>query len=648
MMYTTKEITISDDSQWVVSSSGIRSVNVPPGAYEDQEDATALTVYLPDFRRDALFHEALRQMQQGAWQNAVFLLETLKSQYPQAREVDALMQDAQLRVTLEQSWGSKVHAKRSLVAPWRVMGKILAVSALFVLLFMGFRYFEQLQRVHALNSEREALLEQAAVAMEAGRYEEAFQLYGELLNLDPGNTVAQQGQAEAQKQLGLAIEYSAGVEAMEQGEPAKAMEYFLSVQSKAPGYRDVAQLIEQLKGSLRIQDVFAAAEAAFQGAQWAEAIAQYETVRSLDSNYEAETVKAHLFTSYLTAGQRIISLSPIEGADLTLAQDYFRKSLKLKIGEPTAKGESELLDSYFLGQQSLEQGDLPAMIKSWLTIYQQRPQYLNGYIAQQLYLGYLELGKRAAQNHEYLAALDFFSQALNLQVADTSEAAQLLNQMTILLTPTSTPEPTPVPLPTATPTPLSIHMFQGWIVFQSEREAGRGLYMMRPDGSEQQPAPEDAADFVEQFYDKELWAPDGKSRLYSAKAENSPSEDVNIYKRREDLPADWNRDFRLTDFIGLSYDPVWSPNNEWIAFVSTKSGNDEIWIMNTEGADHRQLTYNGWEWDKHPTWSPDGSQMAFYSNRTGKRQIFIMNPDGSNQINISNNPYDDWNPVWIK
>lgn len=648
MTQPTQEIAISDDSQWRLPGKNYVSSQPMPTVSQSLVETTALTLYLPDFRRDALFHEVLRQMQQGAWQKAVFLLETLKAQYPATPELEHLTQDAMMRVSLEQNWGAKVQAKRSTGLPWRVVARVVPAVLLVVLLLAGFRYYGRMQQVYALNSARQALIDQADSAMQAGQFEDAINLYGQVLTLDPENEAAKHGQLEAQNQLGLAIEYNAGVEAMQQNNSVEAMKHFVTIENKAPGYRDVAQLMAQLKGMLQTQEVFSAGEKAYQNAQWGDAISQYETLRSLDSNYEAETVVPHLIASYMNGGQAIITHSPEEGADLKLAQDYFRKVLKLNVGDPAAKGESDLLESYFVGQQALDQGDLEQEINSWLLIYQQRPQYLNGYVAQQLYQAYLTLGKRAAEKQDYLIALDFFSQAANLQVPDTREATQLANEMAILLTPTPTPVPTTPPLPTPTPTPLSISMFKGWIIFESERDGNKGLYMMRPDGSEQQPAPADARDVIDQIYEHELWSPDGNSHLYVSKAPDTDSKDVYIYKRREDLPADWNRDTRMTDFAGLSYDPAWSPDNKHVAFVATTSGNDEIWIMDTEGQAHKQLTYNTWEWDKHPTWSADGSQLAFYSNRTGKRQIFVMNPDGSSQINISDNAYDDWNPVWVK
>jgi hypothetical protein len=103
---------------------------------------------------------------------------------------------------------------------------------------------------------------------------------------------------------------------------------------------------------------------------------------------------------------------------------------------------------------------------------------------------------------------------------------------------------------------------------------------------------------------------------------------------------------------GIVYDPAWSPVSNQIAFVATESQNDEIWVINYDGADARQLTHNTWEWDKSPSWSPDGKQIVFASNRTGNMQLWIMNADGSDQKLLLGwdkwTPYDDWAPVWVK
>lgn len=112
---------------------------------------------------------------------------------------------------------------------------------------------------------------------------------------------------------------------------------------------------------------------------------------------------------------------------------------------------------------------------------------------------------------------------------------------------------------------------------------------------------------------------------------------------------EYGTDTQLTTFADDSYDPTWSPTGEWIAFVGTNTGNDEIYRVSPDGQTVQQLTFNSFEWDKHPTWSPDGSQILFYSNReTGRRQLWIMNVDGSGQRNYSSDEYEDWDPVWTR
>jgi Tol biopolymer transport system component len=103
---------------------------------------------------------------------------------------------------------------------------------------------------------------------------------------------------------------------------------------------------------------------------------------------------------------------------------------------------------------------------------------------------------------------------------------------------------------------------------------------------------------------------------------------------------------------GVTYDPAWSPVSNEIVYVSTETQNDEIWVINDDGTDARQLTYNDWEWDKSPSWSPDGEQIVFASNRTDNLQLWIMNADGSDQRLLMGwdnwTPYNDWDPVWVK
>jgi TolB protein len=96
-----------------------------------------------------------------------------------------------------------------------------------------------------------------------------------------------------------------------------------------------------------------------------------------------------------------------------------------------------------------------------------------------------------------------------------------------------------------------------------------------------------------------------------------------------------------------NYLPVFSPDGTKIAFTSNRDGNDEIYIMNTDGSGVRRLT-NHPEIDVTPTWSPAGNQIAFTSNRSGTPQIWIVNVDGSGVQQITRESWCDratWSPA---
>ncbi|MSS73107.1 MAG: choice-of-anchor D domain-containing protein [Candidatus Latescibacteria bacterium] len=101
---------------------------------------------------------------------------------------------------------------------------------------------------------------------------------------------------------------------------------------------------------------------------------------------------------------------------------------------------------------------------------------------------------------------------------------------------------------------------------------------------------------------------------------------------------------RLTNNSAGDY-PSWSPDGGKIAFVSERDGNEEIYVINSDGSGQTRLTNNSAS-DAIPSWSPDGSKITFTSSRNGNMEIYVMNSDGTGQIRLTNNPAIDWIPSW--
>ncbi|MFZ6026080.1 MAG: hypothetical protein ACOYYS_00075 [Chloroflexota bacterium] len=102
---------------------------------------------------------------------------------------------------------------------------------------------------------------------------------------------------------------------------------------------------------------------------------------------------------------------------------------------------------------------------------------------------------------------------------------------------------------------------------------------------------------------------------------------------------------RITFSAGADEYPTWSPQGNRIAFTSSRSGNDEIYVMNVDGSNLVNLTNNPAS-DRQPTWSLDGQWLAFTSNRDGNDEIYIMRADGTEQTNLTQNPANDRDPSW--
>jgi Tol biopolymer transport system component len=86
--------------------------------------------------------------------------------------------------------------------------------------------------------------------------------------------------------------------------------------------------------------------------------------------------------------------------------------------------------------------------------------------------------------------------------------------------------------------------------------------------------------------------------------------------------------------------PVWSPDGQRLLYCRNEdssglvSDNWEIWVMNRDGSDQRQLTSNPAR-DYPIAWSADGSRVAFFSDRAGQGASFVMAADGSGVARVT-------------
>lgn len=62
-----------------------------------------------------------------------------------------------------------------------------------------------------------------------------------------------------------------------------------------------------------------------------------------------------------------------------------------------------------------------------------------------------------------------------------------------------------------------------------------------------------------------------------------------------------------------------------IGFISTRSGGSEVWVMDWDGANPKQLTKHG-AIALAPAWSPDGRRMVFTSFLRGSPALFVLTP----------------------
>lgn len=85
----------------------------------------------------------------------------------------------------------------------------------------------------------------------------------------------------------------------------------------------------------------------------------------------------------------------------------------------------------------------------------------------------------------------------------------------------------------------------------------------------------------------------------------------------------------------------WSADNEWVAFVSDRDGNEEIYRMRSDGSDIERLTENPAR-DIHPYFSPDAQYLLFNSTRdNGSLDVYRLDLASRELLRVTDSPMQE-------
>ncbi len=109
------------------------------------------------------------------------------------------------------------------------------------------------------------------------------------------------------------------------------------------------------------------------------------------------------------------------------------------------------------------------------------------------------------------------------------------------------------------------------------------------------------------------------------------------------LPIEGGEATAIDSGLSWSIQPRFSPDGSEIAFTSDAGGGDNIWIMNADGSEPRQLTEESFRLLNNPYWSPDGRYIAarkhFTTTRSlGTGEIWLYHTAGGDGIQVIERP----------
>lgn len=111
------------------------------------------------------------------------------------------------------------------------------------------------------------------------------------------------------------------------------------------------------------------------------------------------------------------------------------------------------------------------------------------------------------------------------------------------------------------------------------------------------------------------------------------------------MDYDGSNQRRITYHNTITISPDWSPDNEQIVYTSFGRGTSDLYIVNRRGGGRIRLE-TGVNLNTSPTFSPDGKEIAFVGSVSGNPDIYLIGADGKNIRRLTTTNSIESTPAW--
>ncbi|MCC6860142.1 MAG: serine/threonine-protein kinase [Bryobacterales bacterium] len=181
-----------------------------------------------------------------------------------------------------------------------------------------------------------------------------------------------------------------------------------------------------------------------------------------------------------------------------------------------------------------------------------------------------------------------------------------------------------------------------WIVFSSNRTGSQNLWRVRVEGETGSTPPVRLPGIADNASEP-AFSRDGRWLAWSQVFRDTNIWRIALAGRR---PSGAPREAIASTLYDSS--PQVSPDGKRVAFRSTRSGTNEIWVCDSEGQNCAQVTRFNGPLTGSPRWSPDGRWIAFDSRPEGQADIYVVGADGGFPRRLTQNPSPDVVPSWSR